>query len=60
MIEKTVLTCSFMAFCLVPYFLNDLSKDLNLDIASHIIVILFDESFNRVTTDEQMDIHIRY
>lgn len=42
-----------LTFGLAPYYVNELTDQLKD--ASH-IVVLFDESFNRVTKNEQMDV----
>lgn len=44
-------------FGLAPYFTDELSAKLK---DSSNFVILFDESFNRVTKDEQIDVHVRF
>ena len=46
-----------VTFGLAPYFSNELAEQLK-DVSQ--LVILFDESFNRVTKNEQMDIYVRY
>lgn len=46
-----------ITFGLAPYFTNEL-----IDILKEVqhFVLLFDESFNRVTKNEQMDVHVRF
>lgn len=46
-----------LTFGLAPYYVNELADQMK-DLAH--FVILFDESFNRVTKNEQMDVHVRF
>jgi hypothetical protein len=46
-----------ITFGLAPYFSDELSDSLK---SASNFVVLFDESFNRITKDEQLDVQVRF